>query len=456
MANIYLHIEIKKREFEAKFFTGLKAALRGHRVLVGYLLPLLRNDLLAPGIFHDKALTPRPKKIASMKAARAAGHHYTSIDEEHGLLRESYELFANLRYSAETIEQASAVMFWGPHDFNYMKKAYPQFAHKFHMTGNPRADLWRAEFAPVFDVQLPVKKPYVLFVSNLGSVFGKTPLDEFISQMRNGYFKGPEDELEFWFYKWASAGALMGAEYVRAIRRLALTYPETAIVVRPHPTERPEAWQRLIGNYKNVVIQHEGSIAPVLRGATVMIHNGCTTSMEATKGGIPVLTYAPIDTHNEEHFFPNQLGGHVGSIEQLVTEVGKYTTGAASRESVADDFKLLSQRLTDTGSETAADTMLAVWESLAADAKLQSGSFWRGGRLPRFKSFESFYDVYRYARHLPYKTLGIEKLPSYPNKFEAVSQSEVDDLKARFTRFDPAFSKVRVKRIGPRVVSFET
>jgi surface carbohydrate biosynthesis protein len=451
VANIYLHIEIKKREFEAKFFTGLKAALRGHKVLVGYLLPLLRRDLLAPGIFHDKALTPRPKKIASMAAARAAGHHYTSIDEEHGLLRESYDMFANLRYSAETLEQASAVMFWGPHDYGHMKKAYPQFQDKFHMTGNPRADLWRPDFAPVYDVKLPVKKPYILFVSNLGSIFGKTPLDDYISSMRNGYFKGPYDEQEFWYYKWFANGAMLGAEYVLAVRRLALEYPEATIVVRPHPTEKPSVWRNLIGDFNNVVIAHEGSATPWLRNASVMVHNGCTTSMEATKSGIPVLTYAPIDSHDEEHFFPNQLGERVTSLDQLVASVGQHLKNKDRKAHETDDINLLAQRLADTGNETAADRMIAVWEGLVCDGVTRSQGFWKSGSVPRFKSLESFHDIYRYAKNLPLETFGIKKIPSYPNKFEVLSQKELENLRDRFARFDPAFRKVRVNKIGPRI-----
>ena len=454
MANIYLHIEIKKREFEAKFFTGLKAALRGHKVLVGYLLPLLRRDLLAPGIFHDKALTPRPKKIASMAAARAAGHHYTSIDEEHGLLRESYDMFANLRYSAETLEQASAVMFWGPHDYGHMKKAYPQFQDKFHMTGNPRADLWRPDFAPVYDVKLPVKKPYILFVSNLGSVFGEEHLPDLISKMRNGYFHGPDDEREFHFYRHFAHGALLGAQYIRSIRRLALGFPNVTVVVRPHPVERPEIWRTLIGAFPNVLVSGEGSVSPWLRNAAAIVHNGCTTALEAVKCGTPVITYASVEGYSDDFFFPNKLGMIVRTHDELARAVSKVLDSGTAGPA-GDHPSLLLERLVDTGSETAADRMISVWENLDTQHMTSEKGFWREGTVPQFKSIESFFDVYRFAKYVPKKMLGARRVPGYPKKFEILTEEELSELKERFGRYDSSFRSLRVRLVGPRMCVIE-
>ena len=59
--NIYIFIEIKKRELSSRLLLGLEAAKRGHDVYVGDLKPYLKKNLLKPGIVHHKSITPKMK-----------------------------------------------------------------------------------------------------------------------------------------------------------------------------------------------------------------------------------------------------------------------------------------------------------------------------------------------------------------------------------------------------------
>ena len=454
MANIYIHIEIRKRELEGKFFLGLKAALRGHHVMLGYLHSLLSKDLLMPGIFHDKSLTPRLKKFGLLHAAQNNGHAYTSIDEEHGLLQKDYGIFAGQRYSAETLDLASAVMFWGPHDFGYMKEKYPSHEEKFHLTGNPRADLWRSEMADVFQENLPVRKPYILLSSNLGSIFGKRSLDEIISNMRSGYFKGPYDETEFNIYKLHAYSALLGGEYVKALRRLAIEFPEVDFVLRPHPIEKPEIWKSLIGEFNNIVVTNSGSITPWIRQCLAVIHNGCTTAIEAVKSGVPLLTYAPIEDLNSEFYFPNLLGKKIGDVESLVAGVREVLNTQSKRVGSSEDLRILSGRFAETGSEFSADRIVDVWEKLAGPHHA-SKTFWKRGGWTFVKSPGDFVDVYRFVTPHVLKLAGAKKIPVLPQKFDVWSQTELNDLQERFCRHFPEFRSIKVTRIAPRICVLE-
>ena len=54
------------------------------------------------------------------------------------------------------------------------------------------------------------------------------------------------------------------------------------IVLRPHPAEDPKVWQTYLQNIPNVHVIREGSISAWVKNAFVIMHNGCTTAIEAT------------------------------------------------------------------------------------------------------------------------------------------------------------------------------
>ena len=123
--NIYLHLEVLKRELDSKLLLATLAASRGHDVIVSdqeSIIKGLERKFLSPGIFHTKSLTPGKFKILKHQKIIDTGCKITSIDEEGGLIDYGYEKFAKLRYSNKTLKQASAIFTWGPDDYKTLKK----------------------------------------------------------------------------------------------------------------------------------------------------------------------------------------------------------------------------------------------------------------------------------------------------------------------------------------------
>ena len=142
--NIYIDVEIRSRELDAKLLLGVLAASRGHKVLVSHLSEILlgfKTGILAPGIFHTTNLAPTAQKISRHENILKKGSIITSMDEEGGLPDRGYDKFAKVRYSDRTIEQSAAVFGWGSEDTESLKKIYKKYSSKIHSTGSPRADL---------------------------------------------------------------------------------------------------------------------------------------------------------------------------------------------------------------------------------------------------------------------------------------------------------------------------
>ena len=67
---------------------------------------------------------------------------------------------------------------------------------------------------------------------------------------------------------------------------IAEAFPDMRIVVRPHPVEKHAAWEEIAARHDNVELAQEGNVLPWLLAARALIHNGCTTGVEAYGLGV--------------------------------------------------------------------------------------------------------------------------------------------------------------------------
>ena len=369
--NIYIHLEIAVRELDSKLLLAVKAALRGHDVLIGEgkTIDRLRERYkLAPGIFHTKSLTPNSQKKDLHSRLKEAGFLITSIDEEGGLLDPSYERFAQQRYSEDMLDLTDAVFCWGPQDFNQLGISFPAHRQLFHMTGSPRADLWRPEGKDfsVLPADLP-EKPYLLVSSNFGLLNNYKTFWDLIQFERDaGYFERDPDFERERYYMAAETMILM-YEFIKAIEHLASEFPEINIVVRPHPVERPESWKALIDpRFKNILITRSGAITPWVHNAVAVMHNGCMTAMEATLSRVPVLTFKPV---NQEYprAIPNALGVSVTTRSELADALRKLLQNGQDKAFAPDKnaLRLVAERIWYEDGVLATDKIIEFWEKMS-------------------------------------------------------------------------------------------
>lgn len=388
--NIYIHIEIAARELDSKILLAVIAASRGHDVLIsdiGTISNGIKSGCLTPGVFHTKSLAPSDKKIARHQYFIDKGFCITSIDEEGGLLDYGYEKFAQIRYSEKTISQAAAVFSWGNEDSETLKRIYSNHAHKINKTGSPRVDLWKQQFLGFWSApaSLPCK-PFLLVSSNMGYSNYQKPFHEFIKFNRSaGYFQR-DPELFGWYFRSAAQDFHMTLAFTEAIQFLTSQNDDFDIVLRPHPSENMEAWKIYLEGIPNVHIIREGSITAWVNNAFAVLHNGCTTALEATISGQPVITYLPFDEEYKNEI-PNQLGYRVKTHEELLRAVNQYLELSRSKKKY-DESKSLPESILKKvhidGAELAAEKIVKIWENLGGQ-ELTHPAKWRRLRLMHMK-----------------------------------------------------------------------
>lgn len=393
--NIYMNLEIAVRELDSKLLLAVKAAHRGHDVLIGEEKAIDRvrkRFALPPGVYHTKSLTPSRQKLELHGLLKQDGFAITSIDEEGGLIDASYKRFAQQRYSEEMLELTDAVFCWGPQDFNQLGESFPKHRDLLRMTGSPRADLWRLEGKDysVLPDDLP-KKPYLLVSSNFGLLTNYRNFWDLIRFERNaGYFeRDPEFERERYYM--AADTVIMMYEFIKAIEKLAGEFPNLQIVVRPHPVERPESWEALLDpQYENILITRSGSITPWVHNAVAVMHNGCTTAMEATLARVPVLTYKPVEQQYPREI-PNALGVSLTTRTELADAVRKLLRGEHEAEFAPDEraLALVKERIWCEQGSFAADNIIDTWEELGPETSNVSTDWERVVRQQQFRQLKS-------------------------------------------------------------------
>ena len=369
--NIYIAVEISVRELDSSLLLATLAASKGHQVIVSDLESItkgIESGLLSPGIFHAKSLTPADHKIARHKAMIDKGFMITSLDEEGGLDISGYEEFSKRRYSEKTIAQSSAVFGWGSEDVETLKQVYPKHTSKIHMTGSPRADLWKSLFKEYWGTpQSAPVKPFLLVSSNMGLANNTIPFYKVIkSKKESGYYQRDPKMFKKDMGR-IGEDYLRTSAFIEAIQYLAVNNNGYDIVLRPHPTEDIEAWKFYLKDIPNVHVIREGSISAWVNNAFAIIHNRCTTALEATISKKPVVTYIPYKNMLYSDAPSNKVGYRVELQEDLLLIINK----------IFDDIKLgdqkneieqipevVSKKIYIDNNQLSAEKIVKVWDNL--------------------------------------------------------------------------------------------
>src|SRR5690625_103472 len=381
--NIYIPIEIKVRELEGCILLALAAAEQNHTVIVGEkkdTIGLASSESTPKGLIHMKSITPHDSMLRTLNKLRQNGHVITVQDEESGLLDETYDTFAGLRFSERTIPLVDRVCAWGNYDARSLKRIYSQYSDKISITGSPRVDFWRKDFSKYYSYSDDAKtlngKPYILIASNFGGPLNVNRFWNIMARLNEaGYLAREEGRERYQFENEAYQTRLIG-EFVFMIRDLAKSYPDHHILVRPHPVESIEGWKKLIGNVPGIYVNRDGTISRWIRHAKVTIHNGCTSALEAAIAGENRIAYRPLP-HEIERDIPNEVSTQVFSIDELKEKVQECLDGRLLHEEYPlpnEISEIIQDRFSGTDGRLSADRIADVWSEISEEKNMKTSS----------------------------------------------------------------------------------
>jgi hypothetical protein len=143
--------------------------------------------------------------------------------------------------------------------------------------------------------------------------------------------------------------------------------PDHTIVIRPHPAENQEVYHHIAKTCRRVRVTNEGNVVPWLIAAKALIHNGCTTGVEAYALGLPVISYrASINEYydNAFHRLPNQLSHECFDLKQLQKTLTDILKGKLNHADSDERQKIMEHHLAAMRGPLACDRMVDIFEEL--------------------------------------------------------------------------------------------
>lgn len=304
---IYIPIEVKVRELDAKLLLSYYAIQQGYQVIIGDHPMVTELTTHFPnGIFFAKG-GPKGFRKRTITRAIENGQSIVELDEE-GLLIEKFKYIRD-RMRKDMLQYIVQEYCWGgEHQKQIISSAYPDMAKKCQVVGNPRLDLLTAKYREIYREEAStIQKNYQDFIL----VNTRFPLYNGAKGIKDNVYVEPIKKLYLAFEE--------------MIEETAKEFPYLNIVIRPHPGENIRSYQQTFKQLQNVHVIHEGSIIKWLLAAKVIIHNGCTSGMEAFLLDKPVIAFLPFAETNNS--LPNQLGiqvKNIATLHQAILNISNY------------------------------------------------------------------------------------------------------------------------------------
>lgn len=319
---IYLPLELKVREFYPKMWLALAASQKGFRSIIGPKSEVQSlTKCLTPGCFFSFGLAQTYAK--TFKELKKQGHIVCVIDEE-GLVTLNDDLYARYRISPTTIHSSDLIFCWGKRQESIIKPLDTSKHSYLFRSGNPRFDLLRPEFRTLFDCEVDQLKKqhgrFILINTNFGTSNHFMGLDYSIKSLRNkGWMSTPEDEKYFldrirWQKKILN-------EIVKVLPEIERSFPEHNIIIRPHPSEDQVVWQKVVAALSRTRVIHSGNVIPWILASEVLLHNGCTTAVEAFLLNKHTVAFRPVIEKALESELPNAMSLQTHTAQQLIEAI---------------------------------------------------------------------------------------------------------------------------------------
>lgn len=381
-ADLILPVENQVRELDAKLLLACSAAQRGYSVILGSKTEIDQTiyRFTTGSIYLAKSFAPVNLKM--LRILNELGHRILAWDEE-GLVHYPPNIYFGRRFTKEALNYIDRIIAWGEDYAELLTQYQKPFPTSIAIAGNPRGDLLRKELRPLFAGQVKTLQEqygnYLLVNTNFPSVNSFDPklntcFDDPSAPLGLGLGLGSRGmPAEFARGRYSHLTKIL-EHFKELLPWLATTYPNHTIVLRPHPSENHDLWKTETVGFSNIVVESRGNVIPWILGSSMLIHNGCTTGVEAFAMSKPTISYEPLQDATYDNHLPSDLSTQCRNLKDLQEAIDHYCVNSSPKPTIAqqEQFKHF---LTATDGALACERIVDVIDSLYAECHSTHTSF---------------------------------------------------------------------------------
>jgi surface carbohydrate biosynthesis protein len=436
---LLIPVENQVREFDAKLLLACVAAKRGFSAVIGSRREMeFRIASYSRSLYLSKSMTIRSALL--FKVAHKVGHNIVAWDEE-ALVHLPPETYFSDRLAPASVRYVSHLLAWGQDNADLWRQ-YPDLPNgiPIHLTGNPRIDMLRSEMRPFFaeDVE-KIQKSYgnfILINTNFNHVNAFSPDMNLFKPVKKpgatpGFGRGARGMSREFAKGLSDHKQAIFQDFQKLIPALERSFPDYTIIVRPHPTENQQIYRNIATQCKRVQVTNEGNVVPWILASKAVIHNCCTTGLEAYVMRVPAISYrATVNDFYDLGFYrlPNLLSHQCFDFEELQSTLKDILTGRLGPADGAEREELVKHHMVGLDGPLACERIVDTCEQIVnggAELREQTLRY----RLNRWYLAKGLGLVNRYKSHLP----GEFNKPAFQrHRYPGIS---VEELDARLSRF---------------------
>jgi surface carbohydrate biosynthesis protein len=457
-ASIIIPVENQVRELDPKILLASIAVQHGFTVIIGSHREIdLRISSFPRSLYLNKSMTERNLKV--FRIMEKVGHEILTWDEE-ALVHLPAETYYSRRLSPVAIRYNSHLFAWGEDNAELWRK-YPGLPADIpiHVTGNPRSDLLRPELRSYYDQQSDALRKshgkFILVNTNFNHVNAFFPAQNLFRPPEN-----PDQEPQF-----GKAAVGMSRQYAEGLRDHKLAVFETfkqmipildqtftghAIIIRPHPTENQQVYKDIAGGCQRVKVTNKGNVVAWLMACDAVIHNGCTTGLEAYMLDVPAVSYRAATNETYDMGFyrlPNLISHQCFDLDQLKDTLAKILQGELGAADGEERSALSKQYLAAQDGPLACERIIAVLESkMERQPVLPTPPLSdriAGKTLAYYRRIYKYLKQFRTGTHAP---------PQYHrHRYPGISREELRERISRFQQALGSDTKIDIEQISGNI-----
>ncbi|MBU6462889.1 MAG: hypothetical protein KGR71_09700 [Proteobacteria bacterium] len=311
--HVCLVVDNPLRDLEGLVLLGRELASRGTIVT---LVPMYEQGFDVQALHPDLVLLnyTRPNNADLIKAYKRAGILVGVLDTE-GIGGKSADQFATMVKDTGCTNLIDLYCVWGQAQRIAFLNHGTVTTSVLRATGCPRYDFcagpWRAALP-----KAPIDVEYVLINTNFPTVnprFSNGPGEEREAMIKAGFSREFADQV------------IIEAEHayrsmLEMSIRLAEYFPDVHFVLRPHPFENISSYD-ILAAYPNFHVRQEGTSIEWINGARMLIHQNCSTAIEAVMLHVEPLSVEWFNTPSLRVQAATRVSRSVSSEAELVALV---------------------------------------------------------------------------------------------------------------------------------------
>ncbi len=313
--NIFFPIESIGRELDYKLLVAINLIEDGERIVFGQHDQIDKIILKSnSGIYFGKNIM-RSTKQSLYNKFKKNKISIVHLDEEGAIYagdQDNWRKTLTNRLNISKMHEDDYVCTWGKFQKDHFEKLSLNNLNKpkINVTGNPRLDLLKKNYTEYFREEInSIKNKYgefILINNNFWPLYQESGNQSFFSGNKYSVIEGAfyhpslSKRLNL-FSSWKNMTFMIGS-YIELAHYLSDKFKNLNIIIRPHPDENLEFYKYVTRDIENIQINDLDNINPLIHSSKLVIHNRCTTGLQAYMSNKPIVIYDPLRlTDKEDH-----------------------------------------------------------------------------------------------------------------------------------------------------------